>query len=174
MTQRLRGIHNFNEMSHKFHKKQFLQSPNQVDQLVNNNNNKMAQPDFEMAICGCCSKPCICIYDVCCPCLTIMEGAGNIDDDCPIAYCLATCLGLGCCALSILGKNVAESRGIEMDMGTSCCCACFNPCTCYSCRILNESRLYKVKPITRGEQSVAKKATVTTSAPKAQNMEDRA
>lgn len=103
--------------------------------------------DFEMTIGGCCDKPGLCCYDCCCPCFSFMEAATNIGDECPIAYCLATWCGLGCCALGIIGENVAKKRGIDMDLGKSLVCACFNPCTCYSCRVVNESRLYKENPV---------------------------
>lgn len=59
-------------------------------------------------------------------------------------YFVAACFGLGCCALGALGEQVAKKRGIkEYDLYKSCGCAFFNCRTCYSCRVVNESRLYK-------------------------------
>lgn len=137
----------------------------------------MAQTDFQMNIGGCCDEPGLCIYDCCCPCLTLMEGAENINDGCPCAYCLAVCCGFGCCALGILGQNVADKRGVDMDMGKSCVCSFFNLCTCYSCRVIKESRLYKVNPNAVAGTQTKQITTVTTtssSSPKSQQMEDRA
>mmetsp|Transcript_24087 Transcript_24087/g.39856 ORF Transcript_24087/g.39856 Transcript_24087/m.39856 type:complete len:137 (-) Transcript_24087:675-1085(-) len=133
------------------------------------------QPDFQMTVGGCCDDPGLCIFDCCCPCFTLMEAATNIGDDCPVAYCLAACCGLACCALGVLGKDVANRRNIEMDMGKSCFCSCFNCCTCYSCRVVNESRLYKANPNATGGQAVVKTTvtTTTSAAPKAQDMGDR-
>lgn len=117
--------------------------------------------DFNMPIAGCCDDPGLCIYDICCPCLTIMEGANNIGDSCACVYCLATLCGLGCCVLSFLGHDVADKRGIPMGMGKSCCCSLLNLCTCYSCRVVNESRLYKANP------------SMSLTGPKTQDMKGR-
>lgn len=80
------------------------------------------------------------------PCFTLCEAADNIGESGPL-YCIAACCGLGCCALGALGEQVAKKRGIkDYDLAKSCGCALLNCCTCYSCRVVNESRLYKANP----------------------------
>lgn len=61
-------------------------------------------------------------------------------------YCLATFpFGLGCCSLTFLGKTAADKRGIKIGLAGSACRACCDPCCCYSCTVVNESRIIKLK-----------------------------
>eukprot|EP00540_Astrosyne_radiata_P002247 CAMPEP_0116840292 /NCGR_PEP_ID=MMETSP0418-20121206/10265_1 /TAXON_ID=1158023 /ORGANISM="Astrosyne radiata, Strain 13vi08-1A" /LENGTH=115 /DNA_ID=CAMNT_0004470545 /DNA_START=35 /DNA_END=382 /DNA_ORIENTATION=+ len=103
--------------------------------------------DFEMAWCGCCDKPGLCLKVTFCPCFAFCEGAENIGSENGLFYCLATYpLGFGCCVLSQLGMDVTKKAGIEMTCTKSVCLACFDPCCCYSCRVINQSRLLKDSP----------------------------
>ena len=104
-------------------------------------------PDkFEMGPCGCLDKGMgACCYICWCPCLAYKEAAENIGkEDLGIIYCLATFpLGFGCCVLTALGDQVAQARGIPHGIAKSCLCACCDGYCCYSCSVVNESRLYK-------------------------------
>ena len=79
-----------------------------------------------------------------CPCFAFMEIAENIGDNGTL-YCIAPFCGLGCCVLAALGDNVAKKRQIQSDMCTSCCKAFCDGFICYSCTVLNESRVYKAQ-----------------------------
>ena len=101
---------------------------------------------FEMGPCNCCDKGMgMCCYTCWCPCLAYKEAAENIGkEDLGIVYCLVTFpLEFGCCVLTVLGDQVAQKRGIEHGVAKSCLCATCDCCMCYSCSVLNESRLYK-------------------------------
>ena len=105
-------------------------------------------PDkFEMGPCGCLQKGMgLCCYTCWCPCLAYKEAAENIGKEAlGIIYCLATFpLEAGCCVLMFLGDQVAQARGIQdHGIAKSAICACCDGCCCYSCAVLNESRLYK-------------------------------
>ena len=65
-------------------------------------------------------------------------------EDLGLIYCLATFpFGFGCCVLTALGDQVAQARGIPHGIAKSCLCACCDGYCCYSCSVVNESRLYK-------------------------------
>lgn len=106
----------------------------------------MASPkDFTMPLGGCFDEPGDCVYVWCCPCFAFKDAAENIGDENGMLYCLATCpFCFGCCALTILGSRVAEKGGIGMGMPQSALCSYFSSCTCYACRVYNESKLIKI------------------------------
>eukprot|EP00521_Asterionellopsis_glacialis_P016456 CAMPEP_0195305194 /NCGR_PEP_ID=MMETSP0707-20130614/35857_1 /TAXON_ID=33640 /ORGANISM="Asterionellopsis glacialis, Strain CCMP134" /LENGTH=116 /DNA_ID=CAMNT_0040369241 /DNA_START=47 /DNA_END=400 /DNA_ORIENTATION=+ len=98
--------------------------------------------ELEMKLGGCCDEPGLCIYTTCCPCFAVMEGANNIDEIGPL-YCLLTFCGFGCCAVGVLGEKVGGKRDIPISVGESLLMTCFDCCTCWSCRVIHETRLYK-------------------------------
>jgi hypothetical protein len=126
------------------------------------------EKQLQMKMCGCCDEPGLCVFDTfwydfllrcCCflpfvfiflrfafqissPCFTIMEAADNIDES-GLLYCVATVCGFGCCALAALGEQVGKKRDLDISLGSSCFNACCNCFTCWSCRLVNEARLYK-------------------------------
>lgn len=105
-------------------------------------------PGFDMGACDCLKGGCgLCLYTCCCSCLAYKEAADNISPDGNsngIVYCLVTFpLGFGCCALTVLGDEVARKRGIEQGMAMSAIKSFFDCCTCYSCSVVHESRLYR-------------------------------
>lgn len=106
---------------------------------------------FDMQPCECCKGGAgLCLFAMCCPCFAYKEAADNITPagaggSTGCLYCVLTCpLGFGCCALTVLGDEVAQKRGIE-NGGVMCSClkATFDGWCCYSCSVLHESRLYK-------------------------------
>uniref|UniRef100_A0A6U1RTP9 Uncharacterized protein n=1 Tax=Cyclophora tenuis TaxID=216820 RepID=A0A6U1RTP9_CYCTE len=100
--------------------------------------------NFDMPPCGCCQDVGLCCYVCWCPCLAYNEAANNIDSPNGIGYCLITFpLEFGCCALTILGDEVARKEGIQMGLLTSGLCAFVDCCVCYSCRVVNQSRIHK-------------------------------
>lgn len=89
-----------------------------------------------------------CLYAWCCPCFAYKEVAENTGDDMGLLYCLVTFpLGCGCCVLTVLGDKVAQSRDIPSGLIKSSCKACCDPLCCYSCTVLNESRVIKSENI---------------------------
>ena len=109
------------------------------------------QPQYDQCLTGSFFHPLamlagmgLCCYACWCPCLAYKEAAENIGkDDMGIVYCLLPFVELGCCALTLVGDQVAQARGIEHGVPKSAVCACCDCCTCYSCAVLNESRNYK-------------------------------
>ena len=100
--------------------------------------------ELDMPCGGCCQDPGLCIYTWCCPCFAFNEAASNVGSQNGIIYCLMVFpLGFGCCALTMLGDEVTSKAGIEMGLPGSACNSCCDCVTCYSCRIVHESRLYK-------------------------------
>lgn len=80
----------------------------------------------------------------CCPCIAIYQAAEDIGDDNGIILSIGTLLGFGSCMYCLMADKVAKKRGIDQGMPMHCCCICFDPCTCFSCAVINEARLYKV------------------------------
>lgn len=55
---------------------------------------------------------------------------------------MSTC-GFGCCALMMLGQDVEEKRGLKKHDGCwHCMQSTFDGCTCHSCRVVNECKVY--------------------------------
>lgn len=102
-------------------------------------------PEWDQGACGCTNDIGTCCYTCWCPCLAHKEVADNIGDNNGVLYCLVSFCGLGCCVLTALGNTVAEKQGIDSNICSSaikslCDCIC-----CYSCTVVNESRLIKNK-----------------------------
>ena len=54
-----------------------------------------------------------------------------------------TMCGCGCCALIMLGQDVEKKRGLKQHDGCwHCIQATFDGCTCHSCRVVNECKVY--------------------------------
>lgn len=101
---------------------------------------------WDMEACECCTDRGLCCYTMWCPCIAFKEAANNMGSGKGWLYCLATFpCGLGCCALTLLGKEAAEKRGIELSMCKSAWRSFCFPCYGYSCTVVNESRLIKSK-----------------------------
>jgi len=126
----------------------------------------------EDVICNCCnssnSSADVCLKSTFCPCLVFHEIAQNIDLDEPLPtlFCLTsysvyiifkaimghttTTFADPCSMLNLayLGSEVAQRRGIaDHTMKESCLHSMCNICTCYMCRVLHESRLYKKEKV---------------------------
>jgi Cys-rich protein (TIGR01571 family) len=101
---------------------------------------------WDQGACECYKDMGICVHAYCCPCFAFKEIADNIGDTNGVLYCLATCpCCCGCCVLTALGKSVADMQGIESNIVSSGCRSCFDVFCCYSCTVLNESRVIKAK-----------------------------
>lgn len=108
------------------------------------NTNSAAPKEFHMKTGQCCNDPALCCYASCCPCFAMKEVASNVGNDNGWIHCLATFpFNLGCCSLTMLGQEVALKHDIPMTTAESACNSCFGSCTCYSCKVLHESRLHK-------------------------------
>merc|ERR1712226_1759077 len=100
----------------------------------------------------------VCLTSTFCPCLALREISQNLgyEEPLPMYFCLSSypillaCKALTghavtCTAINLayLGSEVADRRGIDQSMEYACCQASWNICSCYICRVLHESRLYK-------------------------------
>eukprot|EP00541_Cyclophora_tenuis_P001994 CAMPEP_0116552024 /NCGR_PEP_ID=MMETSP0397-20121206/6265_1 /TAXON_ID=216820 /ORGANISM="Cyclophora tenuis, Strain ECT3854" /LENGTH=116 /DNA_ID=CAMNT_0004076945 /DNA_START=87 /DNA_END=437 /DNA_ORIENTATION=+ len=113
----------------------------------------MTNKELSMPCCGCCGDPGLCLWVCCCPCFAFNEAANNIGSQNGIVYLLVTFpLGFGCCALTLLGDEVTKKAGIEMGLCNSALMSCCDCCCCYSCRIVNESRLIKDSEAVTGQE----------------------
>lgn len=85
------------------------------------------------------------------------EAAENIGDNDGMVYCLMEFpFMLHCCVVTVLGDKIAEKRGIPnscMQSALSAYCDC---CVCYSCTIVNESRMYKAERQAAGADGAVK------------------
>ena len=113
---------------------------------------KKMPESFDAGPCDCCKGGTgLCLFACCCPCFAFKEAADNMapanGSSNGWLYCILTYpLGVGICALCFLGEEVAQKRGIDSGgMVCSFCKACCDPCCCYSCTVLHESRLYKAQ-----------------------------
>lgn len=79
----------------------------------------------------------------CCPCFALCTAANEAKLKNGCLYCVMTVCGFGCCALWFLGQDVEEKRGLKEHDG---CWHCMNSwcdlCTCHSCRVVNECKVY--------------------------------
>eukprot|EP00547_Thalassionema_nitzschioides_P007905 CAMPEP_0194200282 /NCGR_PEP_ID=MMETSP0156-20130528/955_1 /TAXON_ID=33649 /ORGANISM="Thalassionema nitzschioides, Strain L26-B" /LENGTH=223 /DNA_ID=CAMNT_0038925257 /DNA_START=39 /DNA_END=710 /DNA_ORIENTATION=+ len=100
----------------------------------------------------------VCLSSTFCPCLALREIAQNLgyEEPLPTYFCMSSYPVLLACKavtghavtctainLAYLGSEVAERRGIDQSMEYACCQASWNIFSCYMCRVLHESRLYK-------------------------------
>jgi len=105
----------------------------------------------------------VCLASTFCPCLVLREITQNIglNEPFPTLFCLTsyplfmafkamighpTAFADPCSTLNLafLGSVVAHRRGItDHTMKKSCLYSMCNVCTCYMCRVLHESRLYR-------------------------------
>ena len=84
-----------------------------------------------------------CLMTYCCPCFAFCNGAKDAGLDNGECYCVMTLCGLGCCALIMLGQDIEQKRGLKKHDGCwHCIQATFDGCTCHSCRVVNECKVY--------------------------------
>ena len=84
-----------------------------------------------------------CLLTYFCPCFAFCNGAKEAGLDNGDCYCVMTFLGLGCCALIMLGQDVEKKRGLKHHDGCwHCIQATCDGCTCHSCRVVNECKVY--------------------------------
>lgn len=78
-----------------------------------------------------------------CPCFALCNAANDAKLNNGDLYCIMTTCGCGCCALMMLGQDIEEKRGLRKHDGCwHCMHTCFNGCTCHSCRVVNECKVY--------------------------------
>ena len=95
-----------------------------------------------MEFLGCCDDGAdLCLFVSCCQCLAIKETAENIGQDGTPLCCLSLCCFHSCAAAS-LGSDLANKRGIKKreDGCINCLYAYCDVYTCFTCRLLAESR----------------------------------
>lgn len=78
-----------------------------------------------------------------CPCFAFCNGAKDAGLDNGECYCVMTLFGFGCCALIMLGQDIEQKRGLKKHDGCwHCIQATCDGCTCHSCRVVNECKIY--------------------------------
>ncbi|CAB9513497.1 expressed unknown protein [Seminavis robusta] len=99
--------------------------------------------NWKQGPCECCNDPGLCCFAFCCPCFAYKEMADNTGDSNGCLYCVATLCGCGCCVLTMQGDAIAQKRGIDEGIPLAALKACFDGFVCYSCTVLNETRVMK-------------------------------
>mmetsp|Transcript_7029 Transcript_7029/g.10528 ORF Transcript_7029/g.10528 Transcript_7029/m.10528 type:complete len:131 (-) Transcript_7029:262-654(-) len=102
---------------------------------------------------GCCGCKCTegpigtggCLLTWCCPCIAFCQAAENSKvDELGIMYLVFGFLGFNCCSAVALGMHVEEKRGLKPHgVGWHMIQACFDGCTCHTCRVVNECKVYE-------------------------------
>eukprot|EP00584_Thalassiosira_punctigera_P010404 CAMPEP_0172528790 /NCGR_PEP_ID=MMETSP1067-20121228/3053_1 /TAXON_ID=265564 ORGANISM="Thalassiosira punctigera, Strain Tpunct2005C2" /NCGR_SAMPLE_ID=MMETSP1067 /ASSEMBLY_ACC=CAM_ASM_000444 /LENGTH=178 /DNA_ID=CAMNT_0013312755 /DNA_START=100 /DNA_END=636 /DNA_ORIENTATION=+ len=119
---------------------------------------------------GCCACNCTkggigaggCCLTVCCPCVAFCKAAEDSKvDDLGIAYLVLGFLGFNCCSLVALGMHTEEKRGLKKHgMAWHVLQSCFDGCTCHSCRVVNECKVYAAQGAVGGAEAPTSTAMV--------------